>query len=221
VGHLQYGWWFAHWRNFDRRERAAIALAGAACDLDGLSMFWGSDTYYKYHHMLFHNVGSVLAVILLGGLLFWRRPWVWLLVVFAFGAHIVEDYFSIPWDMKPWAPFNSTVVNLNHHLSTQFVQYGLQTVAMVFILGITVRIYIKHKRTPLEIISPAFDRLIMNYALLPWKNHCASCSHRAHFRCDQCGKTFCANHAKPVRGCAVACNNCAGSTGASPLSPAV
>ncbi len=173
-------------------------------------MFAGSTAYYKYHHMLFHNVGSVLAVILLAGVLLWRKPWAWLMVVFAFGMHIVEDYFSIPWDMKPWAPFEATVINLNHHIAAPIVQYGFQTAIMVFVLAVTVWIYLRHQRTPLEIISPAFDRLIMNYALLPWKNRCANCDHRAHFRCDKCGKTFCANHAKPVRGCAVYCSGCAG-----------
>jgi hypothetical protein len=213
IGHLQYGWWFAHWRKFDRGERAAIALAGAACDLDGLSMFGGSDVYYRYHHMLFHNVGSVLVVIPLAGLIFWRRAWAWLAVVFAFGMHIVEDYFSIPWDMKPWAPFNAMVTNLDHHISAPIVQYGFQTAIMVFILGVTVWIYHRYERTPLEIISPAFDRLIMNYALLPFRNRCTSCGHRAHFRCDQCGKGFCAEHAKPGRGCKVVCSSCAGQTG--------
>jgi hypothetical protein len=210
VGHLQYGWWFAHWRQFDRRERAAIALSAAACDLDGLSMFWGSDAYYKYHHMLFHNVGSVFAVVLLAGALFWRRPWAWLMVVFAFGMHIVEDYFSIPWNMKPWAPFSNMVTNIDHHIAAPIVQYGFQTIMMVFILGVTVWIYMRYKRTPLEIVSPAFDRLIMNYALLPWKNRCATCGKSAHFRCDKCGKTFCAKHARPVHGCEVQCSACAG-----------
>ncbi|MGE5325509.1 MAG: metal-dependent hydrolase [Deltaproteobacteria bacterium] len=210
VGHLQYGWWFAHWRNFDRRERAAIALSAAACDLDGLSMFWGSDTYYKYHHILFHNVGAMLVMAGLAALFFWKKPWAWLMVVFAFGMHLVEDYFSIPWDMKPWAPFSNLVTNLGHHIAVPIVQYGFQTAMMVFILAVTVWIYLRHKRTPLEIISPAFDRLIMNYALLPWRNRCATCGKSAHFRCDKCGKTFCANHAKPLRGCEVACNGCAG-----------
>jgi hypothetical protein len=209
VGHLQYGWWFAHWRNFDRRDRAAIALAGAACDLDGLSMFWGGDTYYKYHHMLFHNVGSILAVAVLAAIFFWKKPWAWLMVVFSFGMHVVEDYFSIPWDMKPWEPFSNMVTNIDHHIPAPIVQYGFQTAMMVFIIGVTVWIYMRYKRTPLEIISPAFDRLIMNYALLPWRNRCATCGKSAHFRCEKCGKTFCASHARPVHGCDVLCMECA------------
>ncbi len=209
MGHLQYGWWFAHWKKFDRRERAAIALAGAACDLDGLSLFWGRDAYYRYHHMLFHNVGATIAAALIAGLLFWRRPWAWLMVVFAYGMHIVEDYVTIPWDMKPWAPFNALVTNLDHHLPAWQVQYIIQTAAMVFILGATVWIYLRYRRTPLEIISPAFDRLIINYAVLPWRHRCAACQDRAHFECSKCHQPFCTAHSKVHSRCEVVCAACA------------
>ncbi|PYV17803.1 MAG: hypothetical protein DMG21_07165 [Acidobacteria bacterium] len=209
VGHLQYGWWFAHWRNFDRRERAAIALAGAACDLDGVSLFWGGDAYYRYHHILFHNVGSLLAITAIAGLFFWRRPWAWLLVAFSFGMHVVEDYFTVPWDMQPWRPFANTVVNFGQHVPGWVVQYVFQSVAMVGIVGVTAWIYSRHKRTPLEIISPALERLILNYAVLPWKHRCSSCAAKAHFRCDNCGRPFCAKHVRANRRCQVRCAECA------------
>ena len=68
IGHLQYGWWFAHWGEFGRRERAAIALAGVGPDLDSLSLLAGGDAFHRYHHILFHNVGAGLAAAV-----FWRR----------------------------------------------------------------------------------------------------------------------------------------------------
>ena len=208
VGHLQYGWWFAHWRKFDRRERAAIALAAATCDLDGLSLFWGGDAYYRYHHILFHNLGSFLVFTIVAGLFFWRKPWAWLLVAFSFGMHIVEDYFTVPWDMLPWRPFGNLAVNLDHHLQAWIVQYVFQSVAMVGVFAITVWIYTRYRRTPIEIVSPALDRLILNYAVLPWKNGCASCSARAHFTCDACGRVFCARHSKVDGHCGVRCQEC-------------
>jgi len=192
----------------NRRERAAVALAGAACDLDGLSLLGGSDAYYRYHHMLFHNAGSALAVIPLAGVFFWRRPRVWLLVVFAFAAHIVEDYFSVPWDMRPWAPFSATVVNLGHHVPGWIVQSVFQPLAMLFIFAIVIWIYVRYHRTPLEIISPAFDRLIIDYVVLPWRNRCADCNRRAHFRCTLCGRAICAEHGTVLRGLSPACKQC-------------
>jgi inner membrane protein len=208
VAHLQYGWWFAHWVDINRRERAAIALAGAGPDLDGLSLFGGGDAYYRYHHILFHNAGASLAVIPLAGIFFWRRPLVWLLVVFAFSMHMVEDYFTVSWNMYPWEPFNATVVNLSNHIPGWIVQDVFQTAAILFILGMTIWIYLRYHRTPLEIISPAFDRLIVGYAVLPWRNRCAECTHRAHFRCAQCGRLVCAEHGIVRRGFRVECKQC-------------
>ena len=208
---MQYGWWFAHWTDINRRERAAIALAAAAPDLDGLALFGGGDAYYRYHHILFHNAGSTLAVIPLAGIFFWKRPLVWLLVVFAFAMHMVEDYFTVAWPMRPWEPFSAMVTNLANHVPTWMVQGVFQLAAILFILSMTVWIYRRHHRTPLEIISPAFDRLIVGYAVLPWQNRCVDCTHRAHFRCGQCGRMVCANHGKITSGFKVQCNNCANS----------
>ncbi len=208
VQHLQYGWWFAHWMQTNRRERAAIALAGAGPDLDGLSLFGGGDAYYHYHHILFHNVATTLAVIPLAGIFFWRRPVVWFMVVFAFGMHVVEDYFTVSWNLTPWAPFDATVVNLSTHFQSWVVQGLFQSIAIVFVLSMTIWIYIRYHRTPLEIISPAFDRLIMDYAVLPFRNRCADCNNRAHFRCDRCRRTICANHGNVGKGFAVVCKTC-------------
>ena len=209
IAHLQYGWWFAHWGQFNRRQRAAIALAGAAPDLDGLSLLGGNETFHRYHYILFHNLGATLAVAVLAGLLFWRRPLAWLLAVFAFAMHMVEDYVTVGWNQYPWRPFAASAVNLSGHLPGWMVQGVFQAAAMIFIVGMTAWIYFRHQRTPLEIVSPAFDRLLVNYAVLPWRHRCSSveCPRRAHFLCGKCGKALCAEHAT-IRGLAVRCGNC-------------
>jgi len=208
VAHLQYGWWFAHWGDFNRRERAAIALAGAAPDLDSLSLLAGSEPFHRYHHILFHNLGATLAVAALAGLLFRRRPRIWLLIVFAFAMHLLEDYLTVAWNQFPFEPFAASTVNLAHHLPPWLVQGVFQGVAMLFILGMTVWIYLRHQRTPLEILSPALDRLLVNYAVLPWRHRCPRCDQRAHFRCDHCGQTLCATHAEITRSLQAYCAHC-------------
>jgi hypothetical protein len=208
IAHLQYGWWFAHWGEFGRRERAAIALAGAGPDLDGLSLLAGGDAFHRYHHILFHNIGATLGVCVLAGILFWRKPMVWLLVTFAFGVHVVEDYITVGWDQLPWQPFSASVVNLSHRLPNWMVQGLFQVVAMVFIFGMTVWIYARHQRTPLEIISPALDRLILNYAVLPWRTRCSACEHRAHFHCENCGRSYCVSHGAVSGSLKFTCSEC-------------
>ncbi len=212
IGHLQYGWWFAHWGKFGRGERAAIALAGAGPDLDGLSLLAGGDAFHRYHHILFHNVGAVMAALVLTGAFLWRKPRAWMLVGFAFAMHVVEDFVTVGWDQFPWQPFSASSVNLSHTLPNWMVQGVFQVTAMVFILAMTVWIYVRHRRTPLEIISPALDRLLVNYAILPWRNRCPACGHRAHFRCDQCGRGFCANHAKVGGRLDIHCAGCSEKT---------
>ena len=208
IGHLQYGWWFAHWGKFSRLERAAITLAGVSPDLDGLTLFAGADAFDSYHHILFHNVGFVLGVAVVAGLLFWRRPVVWALVVFASATHVLEDYVTVGWNQYPWKPFDASVVNLANHLPVWLVQGVFQVAAMLFILAMTVWIYVRYRRTPIEILSPALDRLLLNYAVLPWRNRCTQCAQRAHFQCDACGQTLCGNHARFSVGLKPLCPAC-------------
>jgi hypothetical protein len=101
------------------------------------------------------------------------------------------------------------VVNLSRQLPNWLVQGVFQVAAMVFIFAMTVWIYLRHKRTPIEIISPSLDCLIVNYAVLPWKNRCGRCSRRAHFRCGQCTQVFCAEHSSVGRNLQVRCGACA------------
>lgn len=210
VAHLQFGWWFAHWGDFSRRDRAIITLAGVGPDADGIFIFGGQDVYYRYHHILFHNVGATLAVLALAGLFLWSRPRVWLLTTFAFAAHVVEDYITVGWNQHPWLPFSDAPVNLSNLLPNWLVQGVFQITTMVFVFSVTVYIYLRHQRSPLEILSPSLDRLLLNYAVLPWGHTCRSCARRAHFRCNTCGGTFCPAHAKTTSGLGVVCEACSG-----------
>jgi inner membrane protein len=82
VAHLLVGWVVANTANLNRRERAAVTVAGAAADLDGLgviaeiftresdhSLPWFSD----YHHVLGHNLAFGLVVVGTSALVATRR----------------------------------------------------------------------------------------------------------------------------------------------------
>ena len=218
VAHFQYGWWFAHWGEFSRGERAVIALAGAAPDLDGLTFLAGAEPFHRYHHILFHNAGSTIAVFLLAAALFARRAgrgiMIALLTTFAFAMHMVEDYLTVGWNQYPWRPFTGSFVNLSDHLPNWVVQGVLQTLAMVFIVSMTVWIYRRHGRSPLEVLSPALDRLLVNYAVLPFTARCAQCSSRARFRCGGCSRTVCGEHGRVAGGLTARCRDCEGAAAA-------
>lgn len=208
--HLQYGWLIAHAREFTRPERAAITLAAAAPDLDGLTIVAGaeSDFFFHYHHILFHNLLSAVVYTAVVAVFVSRRSLVVFLSLCSFFSHLLVDYLTAPWEMAPLQPFSPMMVNLGSHLPKWMVQYVFQFVGIGGILACTVWLYLKYGRTPLEIFSPRLDRLVSGYLALPWKNRCAQCQGRAHFRCDRCAGTVCGRHWKP-HGLGGICSACA------------
>jgi inner membrane protein len=211
--HLQFGWLIGHAREFDRTERAIITLAAVAPDLDGLLIVAGpgSEIFYKYHHILFHNALSAIVYVAIVAACFSRRSLVLLLCLLSFLGHILVDYVTAPWEMAPFWPVSPMLVNLGSRLPGWVVQYVFQVAGMAAILACTVWLYLKYGRTPLEVISPRLDRLVIGYLVLPWKNRCGYCSSRAHFRCERCGQTVCGRHWQP-HGLVGTCPACASDT---------
>lgn len=154
--HLQFGWLIGHARQFDRTERAVITLAAVAPDLDGLLIVAGpgSDIFYKYHHIAFHNALSAVAYVALVAVFFSRRGLVLALCLASFLSHILVDYMTAPWEMVPFWPVSAIMVNLGSRLPGWVVQYVFQVAGMAAILACTVWLYLRYGRTPLEIISP-------------------------------------------------------------------
>ena len=207
--HLQFGWAIAHTGGFTRVERAAITLAAAAPDLDGLAIVAGpgSEFFYRYHHVLAHNIltGIVYAAVIVAFVS--RRASVLALCLLSFLSHILVDYLSAPWPMAPFWPASAMMVNLGSRLPGWLVQYVFQVAGMAAITACTVWLYLRYGRTPLEIISPRLDRLLTDYVALPWRHRCRDCSSRAHFRCGRCGAVLCGVHWRP-RGLAGLCGSC-------------
>ncbi len=207
--HLQFGWLIAHARPLSRTERAVITLAAIAPDLDGLTILAGptSAIFYDYHHILFHNLLSGLVYTAAVAAFFSRRLLVLLLCALSFAAHLLVDYVTAPWAMAPFWPLSKVYVNLGSRLPEWVLQYAFQFAGMILITACTAWLYLRYRRTPLEVISPRLDALIMNYVALPWREHCAECSARAHFRCARCAKPVCARHWRPraLSGTCAAC----------------
>jgi len=98
--HFLIGWMVANTGGLDRRERAAVTLAGVAPDLDGLGVIpelltrWTSHPlpwFTRYHHILGHNI---LAAFLVGVICFavakrrWRTA---ALALVSFHLHLFCD----------------------------------------------------------------------------------------------------------------------------------
>ena len=137
-----------------------------------------------------------------------RRPIVLALSLASFGSHLLVDYLTAPWEMAPFRPLSGMLVNVGRHLPKWLVQYVFQFTALSGMFACTVWIYFCYGRTPLEIISPRLDRLVLGYVALPWKHRCRECGARAHFRCEECEASCCGRHWR-ARGLGGRCESCA------------
>lgn len=97
--HFLVGWMVANSTRLDRRERAAVAIAGVIPDLDGLGVVaeiltrntsrpltWFSDYHHTLHNLPFALLVSVVAFLLA------RRRWKTAALAFlAFHLHLLGD----------------------------------------------------------------------------------------------------------------------------------
>jgi|GEM_PF-1903644 LexA-binding, inner membrane-associated putative hydrolase len=107
--HLMLSWVVGH-RLTARRDRALVAWAGLAPDLDGLSLIAGADAYGRWHHVLTHGL---VAALLVGTLLSWGgkdRLKVWWLSLCAFHLHLLCDLLGsgTSWPMQYLWPLSET-----------------------------------------------------------------------------------------------------------------
>ncbi len=100
ITHLLISWSVANIGKINRRERALVTLAGVLPDIDGAGLIidvfcHGSDQplqlWSMYHHILGHNIGFGLLLVIVTFALSTRR-WVTSLLVFmSFHLHLLCD----------------------------------------------------------------------------------------------------------------------------------
>ena len=100
VTHFLIGWSVGCMAPLNQRERAVVALAGVAPDLDGLGAIAEVATrdsdrpllwFSEYHHVLGHNIGAALLVMAVAFMIAQKR---WLTAVLAgisFHLHLIGD----------------------------------------------------------------------------------------------------------------------------------
>src|SRR5689334_21295980 len=110
--HILSGWCLGNCVRLTARERVGCMIAAAAADLDGVGRVFGEEMYWKYHHVVGHNlvfiVGVAVALCAWSG---WRGK-AFGMYVLAGHLHLVMDYFgSGPhWGMHYFWPFSDRVV---------------------------------------------------------------------------------------------------------------
>ena len=168
VTHLLVGWMVAQ-AGRTRKERAIIALAGVAPDLDGIGivpevltahsqhpLMWFSE----YHHVLGHNIGFALLCAVIVYLL--CRSWkVTALAFLSFHLHLFCDLIGArgpdgyQWPLPYLSPFSDKLQLVWHG---QWALNAWPNFAITFALLI-VTFYLAWRRgfSPVEIASSKWD----------------------------------------------------------------
>ncbi|HYV35318.1 MAG TPA: metal-dependent hydrolase [Gemmataceae bacterium] len=102
--HALIGWCTANVVPLTRRDRLLVFLGGMLPDLDGLGVLLSSDAYFRYHHILCHNLLGCLVWALAPALFARDRLRCVTLTVLNWHLHLACDYFGSrgPWNTPPW-----------------------------------------------------------------------------------------------------------------------
>lgn len=174
VTHFLIGWLTANAAESDRRERAAIAIAGVIPDADGFGIFAEVMTrdsehpllwWSGYHHILAHNLGFGLLTAAVIFLLAKRRWKAAALALVSFHLHLLCDLAGsrgpdgFQWPIRYFWPLsNAWQVTWDGQWELNAWQNVVVTVTA---LAITFHLAWRRGYSPLEIVSPAADKRLV------------------------------------------------------------
>jgi inner membrane protein len=176
VTHLLAGWALAEQAKVDKRDKAIVAWASVAPDLDGIGLpvDWAARAfghelglYEAYHHLVLHGLPAALLLTLLS-LPFLRQRWPAALLVFiSFHLHILFDLAGSAggnggadniWPVHYFYPFSDTAIAWsgqwpltswqNTTLTVALLLYGLYRAA-------------RHGSSPLGLFSARADAALV------------------------------------------------------------
>jgi hypothetical protein len=175
VTHFLAGWMVAQFVDGDHsRDRAVVALAGVAPDLDGLGIVPEVLTrnsshpltwFSEYHHVLGHNLGFCLATAAVAYWLGGRRWKSVALAIVAFQLHLVCDLVGArgpdgyQWPIPFLSPFSHA---MQLTWSGQWSLNAWQNFCITIVLLVTT-VWLAYRRgwSPVGIFSAKADRVFV------------------------------------------------------------
>jgi len=171
ITHLLVGWVTANSATLNRRERAAVTIAGIIPDVDGLGLIAEVSTRHsshpllwwsEYHHVLGHNIGLGLLVTAAGFALATKRWLTAALVCLSFHLHLLGDLAGArgpdgdQWPIPYLLPFSRT---WQWTWSGQWALNSWPNILLTaLLLATTLRLAWQRGFSPLELISTRADR---------------------------------------------------------------
>ncbi|MHB9138730.1 MAG: metal-dependent hydrolase [Victivallaceae bacterium] len=164
--HFLAGWCVGNLFPLNGRERLLCALAAILPDFDGLGIILGQEIYWKFHHVLGHNL---LFSLLLTAVLVYFSEHKLMMSWLCFGLmqlHMVMDLLGSGelWTLSYLWPFSNKEFNSGSFgIPWSWALYSWQNLLAGALLIIWTVLIIRYKRrTPLEIIMPNLDRKLVD-----------------------------------------------------------
>ncbi|MEN8127450.1 MAG: metal-dependent hydrolase [Planctomycetota bacterium] len=161
--HLLSGWCLGNLFGLGKRGRSLAVLAAGLPDIDGLGIIFGPVAYWRYHHVICHNLlfGIFLCTILTFFSEQKKRAFTAFFVIFH--LHLVMDSFGSgeDWVIYYLWPFIKQPVENPYVWS--FFSWQNITTAIIFVLWMIGLVFYA-KRTFLEWVMPKLDRQIVELA---------------------------------------------------------
>jgi inner membrane protein len=174
ITHLLTSWAIANSTGLARRDRALVTLAGVVPDIDGLgviaeiatknstnALYWWSN----YHHVLCHNIGFGLFLLVAVVLLSVRRWKTAALALLVFHLHVLGDIVGArgpdgnQWPIAYLLPFS------NRWQLTWEGQWALNAwpnmLITALVLAVTLYLTWKRGHSPLEMVSKRADSVFV------------------------------------------------------------
>jgi len=121
--HIMSGWCVGNWLSLTARQRLCCMIATSIADLDGLSLIFGQEAYWTWHHKLCHNLA--FAVLVSAVLTIWSASRFFGFVLYLAFAHLhlLLDYFGSgpDWPLYYLWPFSSDFIVNRKRLGILFV----------------------------------------------------------------------------------------------------
>lgn len=174
ITHFLISWSVANTSNIDRKDRAVVTFAGILPDIDGAGIILdllrsGSaqvlPLWSKYHHVLGHNIGFGIVLIIIAFFLSTRRLLTALLVFISFHLHLICDLLGskgpdgYQWAIPYLLPFSNAWQWTWEH------QWQLNAwpnfVITIVVIAITIFIAWKKAVSPLEMVSNKANKMFV------------------------------------------------------------
>jgi len=174
ASHFLLSWTIANTADIPRRDRALVTLSGVIPDIDGVGIIAELLTentsvpliwYSKYHHVLGHNLGLGLILVVTVFLLSIKRWVSAVLALLAFHLHLLGDLVGsrgpdgYQWPIPYFLPF-STDWTLTWEGQWELNAWPNILVTLL-ILAITLFLAWKRGHSPLEMISLKADTALV------------------------------------------------------------